>query len=64
MRLKRVVTLQDHVESKAKRGVANLLLAKHMDTPVDLLAGDRRLQLLDPHEILIVEGADPIDRDF
>jgi hypothetical protein len=62
--LERVVTLQDHLESKPKRSVANLLLVKHVDAPVDVLARDCRLELLDPHEILIVEGADPIDRDF
>jgi hypothetical protein len=64
VRLIGVEALKQHVESEPKRGIADLLLAKHMDPAIDVLARDHRLELLDSHEILLVERAQPIDRNL
>jgi hypothetical protein len=55
VRLIRVVPLQDHVEAEPQRRVANLLATNLLDAPVDVLARDVRLHLLDAHEVLLVE---------
>jgi len=55
VRLVRVVPLKDHLEAEALCRVADLLLAEHVDTAVDVLARYGRLDLLDAHEVLLVE---------
>jgi hypothetical protein len=62
MSLQRVVALQHHLESEPLGGVANLFFAQHVDAPLDFLVGHRRFELLNAHEILIVQRAKPVDR--
>jgi hypothetical protein len=61
VRLVRVVPLKEHLEAKAKRGIPDLLLAQHVDAPVDVFPRDGRLELLETHEILLVERAQTVD---
>ena len=64
VRLVGVVPLEDHLEAEALRRVPDLLLPKQVDLPVDVLAGHRGLELLDAHEVLLVERAHAVDRDL
>ena len=58
--LVRVVALQDHLEPEAHRGVPEVLLPEHVDLPVDVLSRNRGLHLLEAHEVLLVERAQPV----
>jgi hypothetical protein len=60
----RVVPLKQHLKTKAERRVPDLFLAQRVDAPVDVFAWDHRLELFDPHEVLLVERPQPVDRDF
>jgi hypothetical protein len=55
--LKRVVALDDRLQLEALRGVADLLAAQQINAPIDVLPRDARLDLLEPHEVLLVERA-------
>jgi hypothetical protein len=61
VRLICVVALKQHVEAKPKRGIPDLLPAKDMDPAVDVFSRNGRLELLDAHEVLVVQRAQPID---
>jgi hypothetical protein len=61
VRLVGVVPLQDHLEAKPHRSVADLLLSQHLDAPLDVLLRDGGRHLLDAHEVLLVERAQAID---
>jgi hypothetical protein len=52
------------LESEPLCSVADLFLAKRVDASVDFLVRYGRFEPLDAHEILIVEGAEPVDRDL
>jgi hypothetical protein len=56
-----VVPLKEHLEAEALGRVAHLLLAESVDPPVDVLPRHERLELLEPHEILLVQRAQPVD---
>jgi hypothetical protein len=64
MLLHRVVTLHEHVELEALRGVPDLLLAEDHDAAIEILARDLGLELLDTAEVLLVERADPVELLF
>jgi hypothetical protein len=64
MRLVRVVPLHDHLKAKAQRRVADLLLAQEVDLAIAVFARNRRLELLEAHEVLLIEAAEPIDGDL
>jgi hypothetical protein len=57
----RVVARDDLRHLEAQAGVADLLLAQQPDAPVDVLARDQRLELLDTGEVLLVESAQALD---
>ena len=50
----------DHLEAEPHGGVADLLLAKGVDAPLDVLVGDRGGDPLNPHEVLLVKPAQAI----
>jgi hypothetical protein len=54
--LERVVALNDRLQLEALGGVPDLF-APHVNSPIDILAGDLRLDPLDAHEVLLVERA-------
>jgi intracellular sulfur oxidation DsrE/DsrF family protein len=60
-RLMRVVLLRDHLEAEAQRGVADLLAAQNLEAAVDVFACDRRLDLLEAQEVLVVQVAQAVD---
>jgi hypothetical protein len=60
VRLIRVVALQDHLEPEPHRRVPEVLLPEHVNLPVDVLSGNRGLHLLEAHEVLLVERAQPV----
>src|SRR5208282_5664655 len=64
MGLERAVALDDHLKTKAERRIANRFLAERMDSPVDVLSHHRGLELLDAHEILVIERSEPLDGDL
>jgi hypothetical protein len=53
--LEGVVALDDVLELEALGGVADLRLAQRIDAAIDVLARNRRLELLDADEILFVQ---------
>ena len=55
--LEGVVTHHQRLQAKAPPGISYLLAAQHPDPPVDVLARDRGLDLLDSEKVLIVERA-------
>jgi hypothetical protein len=55
--LVRIVPLDHHVELVSHARIANLLAAKNPQPAIGVLAGDCRLDLLDAHEVLLVERA-------
>ena len=59
--LERVVPLDDRLELEADARVADLLLAEEPDATLDVLALDPGLDLLDAHEVLVVERAEALD---
>jgi hypothetical protein len=59
-----VELLRDDVEAEAEGGVPDLLLSQGAEAAVDVLALDPGLDLLVPHEILLVERTQPIDALF
>jgi hypothetical protein len=59
-----VVALEQHLEAKALRSVTHLLLPERVDAPVHVLARYEGLQLLEAHEVLLVEGPQPVDGDL
>jgi hypothetical protein len=59
--LKRVVALDDVLQLEALGGVADLRLAQGVEATVDVLTGHRWLELLDADEVLLVQGAEPLD---
>jgi|SRR5580704_12219692 hypothetical protein len=61
VRLIRVVALKDHLEAEPHRGVPEMLLPEHVDLPVDVLPRHRGFELLEAHEVLFVERAQPVD---
>jgi hypothetical protein len=61
VRLVGVVPLEQHLEAEALRRVPDLLLPKSVNSPVDVLARDERLELFEAHEVLLVQRAQPID---
>jgi hypothetical protein len=63
VRLEGVVALQNHLKAKAQRRVPDLLLSQDVDFPLDVLARNGGFDSLDPHEILVVERPQPVDRD-
>jgi hypothetical protein len=59
--LERVVALDDVLELEALGGVADLRLAQRIDAAIDVLSGNRGLELLDADEILLVERAETLE---
>ncbi len=57
-------SLQQHLESEPQRRVAELFLAQHVDSAVDVLPWNRGLELFEAHEILFIKGAESIDGDL
>ncbi len=60
VRLVRAVSLQDHLEAEAQRRVPEVLLPEHVDLPIDVFSRDRGLELLEAHEVLLVERPQPV----
>src|SRR5207249_3281961 len=53
--------LRDDREAVPERGVPDLLAPEHLHAPLDVLARDGRLELLEPEEVLIVELAEAVE---
>jgi hypothetical protein len=59
--LKRVVALNDVLKLEALRRISDLDFAKRVNAPVDVLTGNRWLNLLDADEVLLVQGPQPFE---
>jgi hypothetical protein len=55
MLLKGVVPLHESLQAKAPRGVPDLRPSQDPEAPVDVFSRNRGLDLLDAHEVLLVE---------
>jgi hypothetical protein len=55
--LEGVVALDDGLQLEAFGGVPDLLAPEHVDATIHVLARDLRLDLFEPHEVLLVERA-------
>jgi hypothetical protein len=55
--LERVVALDDGLELEALGRVADLLAPQHVDAAIHVFARDGGLDLLDAHEVLLVQRA-------
>src|SRR5262249_25524113 len=64
MLLESVVALKQRLEFEALAGVADPLATQQVDTAIDVLAGDLRLELLDTKEVLLVQCAQPFQAHF
>ncbi len=64
VRVERAVALDDRLELEADAGVADLLAPQHPDAAVDVLLRDGRRDLLDPHEVLVVEDAQALEPEL
>ncbi|HVW24766.1 MAG TPA: hypothetical protein VHC69_05320 [Polyangiaceae bacterium] len=60
MLLKGVVALHQRLQPKAPGGVANLRSPQDPEAPVDVFARNGGLDLLDAHEVLLIERAQSI----
>jgi hypothetical protein len=59
--LKRIVPLGERLQPEAPRRVADGRAAQDPEAPIHVLSRDRGLDLLDPHEVLLVERAQAIE---
>jgi len=59
--LEGVVALDDRLELEAERRVADLHAAQEHDAPIELLARDEGLELLDAEEVLLVKSPDALE---
>lgn len=59
--LERVVALDQRLQFEAFAGVANLLAPQDINAPIDVFAWDLRFELFDAEEVLLVEGAQPLE---
>jgi outer membrane protein TolC len=64
MLLERVVALDERLQAEPSRRVPDLRPAQDPEASVDVLARDGGLDLLDAHEVLLVERTQPIQAIF
>jgi hypothetical protein len=62
--LKGVVALDDRLQLEALRRVADLLASERVEPAVDVFLGDLGRDLLDPKEVLLVQGPQSFDSVF
>jgi hypothetical protein len=62
--LKRVVALDDVLQPKTPRRIADLLAPKQVDPAVDVLARHRGLDLLEAQKVLLVERAQTLEANL
>ena len=53
--MKRIVALYRRLQFEALGGVSNLLAPQRVNAPVNVLVNDRRRDLLNSHEVLLIE---------
>ena len=60
-RLVRIVPLKDRLKLEAQRRISDLFFSQYFEPALDVFARHRGLELLDPHEILVVQRAQSVD---